>query len=65
TTLTPSTDLLGILLGSASDKYIPITQDTVYAIFKILTKTEPTADLDAIAKAAEAVRVEILYDHDN
>ncbi len=57
--------LEAILLGSASDKTLPITQDTVYAIYKIITKTEPTADLAAIAAAAEAVRVEILYDHDN
>jgi hypothetical protein len=57
--------LEAILLGSASDKTIPITQDTVYAIYKIITKAEPTADLTAIATEAEAVRVEILYDHDN
>ena len=57
--------LEAILVGSASDKTIPITQDTVYAIYKIITKTEPTADLDAIAKAADAVRVEIMTDHDN
>jgi len=67
TTLTPTTDLLGILLGSASDKYIPITPDTVYAIFKILTKAEPAADLNLveIATAANDIRVEIMTDHDN
>jgi len=57
--------LEAILLGSASDKTIPITQDTVYAIYKIITKAEPTANLTAVATDAEAVRVEILYDHDN
>lgn len=66
-TIPYTTDALAILLGSASDKTLPISQDSVYAIFKILTKAEPSADysLADIATAAETVRVNILYDHDN
>ncbi|HWS13678.1 MAG TPA: hypothetical protein VN279_12810, partial [Rhodocyclaceae bacterium] len=59
---------LAILLGSASDKYIAISPDTVYAIFKILLKAEPTdymADLGTIAADANFVRDQIMTDHDN
>jgi hypothetical protein len=57
---------LAILLGSASDKYVAINQDTVYAIFKILLKAEPADyDLVSIATTADAVRTEIMTDHDN
>lgn len=65
-TIPYTTDALAILLGSASDKTLPISQDSVYAIFKILTQAEPTDyNLVEIATAAETVRQNILYDHDN
>jgi hypothetical protein len=63
-TLTLTTDLQAILLGSASDKTVPISADTVTAIYTIIGYTQPY-DAAAIAAAAEVVRQNILYDHDN
>ena len=65
-TVTPATsdDLYAIFLGSASDKTIPISADTVTAVNTILglppLTPEATAD---IAAKAEAVRLAILSGH--
>lgn len=65
-TIAYNDNTLAILLGSASDKYIAISPDTVYAIFKILLKAEPEGyDLTTIATTANDVRTEIMTDHDN
>jgi len=51
-------DLAAIFLGSASDKNIPITNDTIIAINRILGLIE-------LATKAEAVRASILVGHDS
>lgn len=57
-------DLAAILLGSASDKTLEITTDTVLAVNKILDLPELTdAAIEEIATKAEAVRLAILSGH--
>ena len=57
-------DLVGIFLGSASDKTIPVTNDTVTAIYTILKLPALTPEQTAtIAADAEAVRLAILAGH--
>lgn len=66
TGVTPASvaDLVGIFLGSASDKTIPITNDTVTAIYTILKLPALTPEQTAaIAADAEAVRLAILSGH--
>ncbi len=63
-TLPLTTDLQAILLASASDKTVPISADTVTAIYTIIGYTEAYSAAD-IAAAADIVRTKILYDHDN
>ncbi|MCW5859887.1 MAG: hypothetical protein KIS63_16435 [Caldilineales bacterium] len=59
-----SLDLAAIFLGSASDKTIPITTDTVKAINTILKLPALSdAEVAAIATKAEAVRLAILAGH--
>lgn len=53
--------LAAILIGSASDKTVPITTDTVIAVTKILGVT--VSDPAAVAAMAEAVRVAISVAH--
>lgn len=61
---TPSTALLSVFLGTASDKTVAITPDTAFAVVKILTGVELTeAQATALAIDAEAVRVAILTGH--
>lgn len=57
-------DLAAIHLGSAADKTIPITEDTVTAVNTILG-LEPlsAADTSTLANKAEAVRVGIEMGH--
>ncbi len=56
-------DLMGIFLGSASDKTIPISTDTVIAMNTILGLNLTPAEIASVAVAAEEVRVAILSGH--
>jgi hypothetical protein len=56
-------DLAAILLGSASDKTLAVTTDTVYAVNTILGITMSDADVAILAAKAEAVRQAILTGH--
>lgn len=57
-------DLAAIFLGSASDKTIPISEDTVVALNRILGLVDLSAeDRTALASKAEAVRSAILTGH--
>lgn len=56
-------DLAAILLGSASDKTITVTTDTVTAINTILGITMSDADVAIVAEKAEIVRSAILTGH--
>ncbi len=56
-------DLMGIFLGSASDKEIPITTDTVIAMNTILGLNLTPSEITQIAVTAEEVRVAILTAH--
>jgi hypothetical protein len=59
-------DLAAIFLGSASDKNIPITDDTIIAINRILGLVEMEAgDISVLAAKAETVRTAILTGHDS
>jgi hypothetical protein len=64
--ITPAStlDLAAIFLGSASDKNIPVTTDTVIAINRILGLVEMNAaDRNTLAEKAENVRRAILTGH--
>lgn len=64
--VTPKTviDLAAIFLGSASDKTIPVTRDTVIAVDTILGLPQLTdAQIDLLAAKAEIVRQAILDAH--
>lgn len=57
-------DLAAIFLGSASDKNIPVTEDTIIAINRILGLVEMSEqDVATLAGKAESVRVAILAGH--
>lgn len=57
-------DLAAIFLGSASDKTIPISEDTVTAVNRILGLVElKPADRATLASKAETVRAAILTGH--
>jgi len=57
-------DLAAIFLGSASDKNIPVSEDTVIAINRILGLVEMSEqDIATLAGKAESVRVAILAGH--
>lgn len=56
-------DLAAIFLGTASDKTMPISQDTVTAVTKMMGATVNEADIAAIAVKAEDVRQGILTGH--
>lgn len=56
-------DLAAILLGSASDKTVPISKDTVVAITTIFGLTLTDAEMTSLAVKAEAVRAAILTGH--
>ncbi|KFE35440.1 hypothetical protein [Thioclava atlantica] len=55
--------LEAIFLGSASDKSVPITKDTVTAVTTILGSPVTGAAADQLAAQAEAVRIAILAGH--
>ena len=58
--------LLAIFLGVASDKTLPITEDTVIAITTILAKDLDTMiaiDVADVAADAEAIRIAVLAGH--
>ncbi len=57
------TDLMGVFLGSASDKTIPISTDTVIAMNTILGLNLTPTEIASVAVAAEEVRVAILSGH--
>lgn len=57
-------DLAAILLGSASDKNIPVTEDTVIALNRILGLTELSAgERSVLADKSERVREAIFIGH--
>jgi hypothetical protein len=57
-------DLAAIFLGSASDKNIPVSEDTVIAINRILGLVEMSEqDIATLAGKAETVRASILVGH--
>lgn len=57
-------DLAAIFLGSASDKTIPVTEDTVIAINRILGLVDLSdQDRSTLAGKAESVRAAILIGH--
>ncbi len=56
-------DLMGIFLGSASDKTIPISTDTVIAMNTILGLNLTPVEIASVAVAAEEVRVAIATGH--
>ena len=57
-------DLAAIFLGSASDKTIPVTKDTVIAVTKIMELPALTdAQITSLAEKAEAVRLAIAEGH--
>ena len=56
-------DLAAIFLGTASDKTIPVTRNTVVAVTKILGLSVTEAEADSIAAKAETVRAGILTGH--
>lgn len=59
-----SLDLAAIFLGSASDKTIPVTTDTVVAVTTIMQLPALTdAQVASLAAKAEAVRLAILAGH--
>lgn len=60
----PSTALLPVFLGTASDKTLEISPLTAFAVVKILTGAELTdAQATALAADAEAVRIAVLAGH--
>lgn len=56
-------DLAAILLGSASDKEVEVTETTVTSLSTIFGLTLSDADVTAIAEKADAVRTAILAGH--
>lgn len=55
--------ILAVTLGVASDKTLPITADTVYALSVIFDMPMSEADSFALAAAAEAIRIAVLAGH--
>jgi len=56
-------DLAAILIGCASDKNIPVSDDTVIALASIVGVDLTHAAIDAIALKAEEVRIAVLEAH--
>ena len=62
--VTNDTDnLMAIFLGTASDKTVPISSETVIAVTTILGDPIVGSEADALAADAEAVRIAILAGH--
>lgn len=58
--------LLSVFLGVASDKTVPISEDTVTAMLMILSDGLPTVievDVASVAADAEAIRIAVLAGH--
>jgi len=55
--------LLAMFLGAASDKTVPITSETAYAVAMILGTELTEAEATALAADAEAIRIAILAGH--
>jgi hypothetical protein len=55
--------LLAAFLGTASDKTVPISSDTVVAVSTILGTPITDAAADALAAEAEAIRIAVLAGH--
>jgi hypothetical protein len=55
--------ILAVTLGVASDKTVPITTDTAYAISVIFEMPMTEAEATALAAAAEAIRIAVLAGH--
>jgi len=55
--------ILAVTLGVASDKTLPITADTAYALSVIFEMPLSEADSIALAAAAEAIRIAVLAGH--
>lgn len=55
--------LMAVFLGSASDKNIPITTNTVLALTAILARPMSKEDAEALATNAERIRAAILAGH--
>lgn len=62
--VTPDLDLAAIALGMASDKNVPVSEDTVTALATILGVDPASIDVAAIAAKAEDVRAAALAGHD-
>jgi hypothetical protein len=60
---TDNDTLLAVFLGTASDKEIPITPETAYAVSVILGQPLSAAEAEALAAEAEMVRQAILAGH--
>ena len=60
---TPNDTLLALFLGTSSDKTMPISAETAYAVALILGTELTQAQSTALAADAEAVRVAILAGH--
>ena len=56
-------DLAAIFLGTASDKTLPITRDTVVAVTRILDVPATESEITAIAAKSEIVRQGVLTGH--
>lgn len=59
----PTTDLIAIALGTASDKAMEISEDTVTALSIIFGVDPATLDIEAIARDAEIVRDAVAEAH--
>ncbi len=60
---TDNDTLLAVFLGTASDKNIPITRETAYAVSVILGQPLGAAEAEALAAKAESIRQAILIGH--
>lgn len=56
--------LIAVFLGVASDKNLTITDETVIAVSTILGTPITGTDAEALAAAAEAIRIAVLAGHD-
>lgn len=55
--------LQAVFLGTASDKTVPISRDTVLAVTTILGQPMDHATAETVARAAEKIRIAILAGH--
>ena len=63
TGIVPSDELAAIVIGTASDKTVPITEDTVKALNVIMDLDLTPEQITSIAAEAELVRQDILAAH--